>query len=82
MGISKVDEKRRIVLPKDIVEKFGDEFVIFSAGNDVILKPVPKDPLAALMEEGKKLKGVGWKQIRRDFEKELLERSSKGKRRN
>ena len=77
---AKADEKRRILLPKYIVEKYGDEYAIIDAGRDIILKPLPKDPVAALMEEGKKLKGVGWKQIRWEFEGELGERM-KGKKR-
>lgn len=76
-GVSKVDEKRRIVLPKDIVDEYGEEFVIIRVNGEIILKPLPKDPIAALMEEGKKLRGVGWKQIRREFEKELKERVKK-----
>ncbi|MBI4174731.1 MAG: AbrB family transcriptional regulator [Candidatus Aenigmarchaeota archaeon] len=81
MTVAKIDEKRRIVLPKDIVEKYGGEYVIINVGRDIILKPLPKDPVAALMEEGKKLKGVGWKQIRREFEVELGERMKRRKRR-
>lgn len=76
-GVSKVDEKRRIVIPKDIIDKYGEEFVIICVNGEIILKPLPKDPVAALMEEGKKLKGIGWKQIRREFEKELSERTRK-----
>lgn len=79
MGISKVDEKRRIVLPKDIVEEYGDRFVVIRVGNEIMLRPLPKDPMATLMEEGKKFKGVGWKQIRKDFNKKLKERSAKGR---
>lgn len=77
MTVTKIDEKRRIILPKDIVNDYGDRFVIIRIGDEIILKPLPKDPLAALMKEGKKLKGVGWKQIRKDFEKKLKERSLK-----
>lgn len=73
-GVSKVDAKRRIVLPQDIVDDYGEEFVIIRVGDEIILKPLPKDPLAVLMKEGKKLKGTGWKQIRRGFEGELKER--------
>lgn len=76
-GVSKVDEKRRIVLPKKMIDKLGEEFVIIQVDGDIILKPMPKDPIAALQEEGKKFKGVGWRQIRRDFEKALIERSRK-----
>ena len=73
-GVSRLDAKRRLVLPKDFVDEYGDEFVIIRVGDKIILKPLPKDPLAALMKEGKKLKGAGWKQIRREFEKALKER--------
>lgn len=73
-GVSKVDEKRRIVLPKDFVEEYGKDFVIIKIGNELILKPLPKDPIAALREEGKKFRGMTYKKLRREFEKELKER--------
>ena len=70
-GISKADSKHRIGLGKSVVEEYGERFVIVRLPNEILLRPVTKDPLKALQEEGKKLKGVGWKKLRREFEEEL-----------
>lgn len=72
---SRVDSKRRIVLPKDFIDEHGEEFIIIKVNGEIILKPLPKDPIALLKEEGKKLKGVSWQQIRREFEEELRKRT-------
>lgn len=74
-GITKVDAKRRIVLPKDIIDEYGEEFVIIRVNGEIILKPLPKDPLKALREEGKKLKGVSWQQFEKSVEKRFKERT-------
>lgn len=73
--IHQLDSKRRITFPKDIVDKYGTVFAIVRLRDEVLLKPMPKDPLKALQKEGKKLKGMTASQLRRDFEKSLLERA-------
>ena len=73
-GISRIDAKRRLVLPKDFVDEYGDEFVIIKIGDELILKPLPKDPIATLRKEGKKFKGMTSKKLRREFEESLTER--------
>ena len=73
-GISKADSKNRISLGKDLIEEYGERFVIVRLPNEILLKPVSKDPLKALQEEGKKLKGVGWKKLRHEFEEALRRR--------
>lgn len=72
--IYQLDSKRRITFPKDIKEKYGINFAIVRLRDEVLLKPIPKDPVKALQEEGKKLKGITASQLRKDFEKSLLER--------
>ena len=72
--IYELDNKRRISFPKDIVERYGTSYAIVRLRDEVLLKPMVKDPLKALQKEGKKLKGVTAQQIRKDFEKSLSER--------
>ncbi len=74
MGIAKVDSKNRISLGRDVIEDYGEKFVVVRLPNEILLKPLPKDPVKALQEEGKKLKGAGWKKLRREFEEELRRR--------
>ena len=72
--IYQLDSKRRITFPKDIKDKYGTAFAIVRLRDEVLLKPMPKDPLKALQKEGRKLKGITAGQLRREFEKSLLER--------
>lgn len=49
------DDRGRILLPKDLREEYGEKFIIAKAPGEVVLIPVPKDPLKDLRELGKKL---------------------------
>jgi len=69
-----LDSKRRVTFPKDIVEKYGTEFVIVRLRDEVLLKPMPKDAVKALQKEGRKFGNMTANQLRRDFERKLLER--------
>ena len=73
MPVLKLDEKRRIVLPKDYTDELGDEYVAIKIKGEIILKPLPKDPVKALEKEGKKLKGLSVKQVRKLIEEQTLE---------
>ncbi|PSP39645.1 hypothetical protein BRD20_04260 [Halobacteriales archaeon SW_8_65_20] len=44
------DERGRLYLPKDVRERFGDEYRIVQLPNYVALFPVADDPLAAVRE--------------------------------
>lgn len=55
MTYAHVDEKARICLTRDIIDQYGQEFIIVPAKGEIILIPVSKDPLKALQEEGKKI---------------------------
>ena len=50
-----LDDRGRLVLDKRLRDKFGDRFTIVEALGEIVLIPVPKDPLKTLQEEGKKL---------------------------
>ena len=41
----------RIYLPKDLRERFGDQFKLVERGDRLVLIPVSEDPLASLREE-------------------------------
>lgn len=51
---SECDEKGRLVLPREIRDEFGKRYVVVKALDEVVLIPVPKDPLKTLRELGKK----------------------------
>ena len=73
------DEKGRVVLPKEIRSRYGGKFYVVSAPGEVVLIPVPKDPLKILRQEGKKIpKSLSVKQLkgiaRKAAEKEAISR--------
>ncbi len=51
----KFDDKGRVTLPKEMRKELGQRFYAFRTKDEIILRPVLKDPLKALREEGKKL---------------------------
>ena len=55
MKAAYVDERGRITLGSKIVDKHGDKFAVISHGKEVILVPIPKDPLAELRRLGKEV---------------------------
>lgn len=90
MDSVKLDDRGRILIAKKIREKYGDEFMLVEAPGEIVLLPVPKDPLKDLQELGKKLpKDMSVKDLKKMAQelalKEVLdeekERQELGKRR-
>lgn len=72
MAYTIVDEKARICLTKEIVDRYGKRFVIVPAKGEIILIPVSDDPLKSLQEEGKKIpKNLAVQEIRKKARKDL-----------
>lgn len=72
--ISTLDSKRRLTLPKGIVEKYGRKFVLVRLPGKLLLEPLPEDPLRALQAEGRKLKKVTLEQFEEEVEEYVRER--------
>ncbi len=49
-GMVTIDEKNRVVLPKEIIEKLGlkDKVVLVDLGDHIGIYPVPQDPFGRL----------------------------------
>ena len=82
MYILKLDDKGRILLAKEIRKKYGDEFALVEAPHELVLLPIPKDPLKALRAEGKKLpKGMNVHELKKKARqlalKEILDEAKK-----
>lgn len=74
--ISKLDDKGRIYLPKEIREKIkSKEFYIIEVPDGILIVPKIEDPVKILEEEGKKLPNLSIadlkKSIREEGEKEV-----------
>jgi bifunctional DNA-binding transcriptional regulator/antitoxin component of YhaV-PrlF toxin-antitoxin module len=54
MALVQVDERHRLTVPKDIREKLriikGQKFYLVPSGDDLIMKPIAKDPAKKLDE--------------------------------
>lgn len=71
------DDKSRVSLTKEIVDRYGRDFIIVPSKDEILLIPVPEDAIKALQEEGKKIpKSLSMsdlkKMIRQEVEKEVL----------
>ena len=65
-----LDERRRITLPKEVVDDPEQKFVAIKTKEGILLKPLPKDPIKALQKEGEKLKGASTRELRKSAEEE------------
>lgn len=80
------DERGRIYLPKDVRERFGEQYRIVELPSHVALFPVDEDPLEGLRdavgdafegEDADELKASARSAIARDVEDEVRSRQEK-----
>ena len=64
MQTAQCDAKGRIYLREKTREKYGERFVVVEAPDEIILLPIPKDPVADLAELGKPLRHLSLRQIK------------------
>ncbi|MBI2674927.1 MAG: AbrB/MazE/SpoVT family DNA-binding domain-containing protein [Candidatus Aenigmarchaeota archaeon] len=84
MATLRLDDRGRLLLSKETRKKYGDEFAVVQAPGEIVLIPVPRDPLRALKQEGRRLpKGLSIAEIKRKARdhamKEILEEAGKRK---
>ena len=48
------DERGRITLGSKLLDKYGKKFAVVSANKEIVLVPIAKDPVARLVQIGKK----------------------------
>ena len=71
--IVKCDDRGRLLLFKEIRDFYGDEFYVVKAPKEIVLIPVPENPLMALEEEGKKIpKKITIEQMKKEIDKSAL----------
>jgi len=70
------DKNGRIYLKRRLRARYGEKFIVLETARDIVLLPVPRDPVRALQEIGKPLRGYSIAQIkamiREQAEKEAL----------
>lgn len=68
-----MDKQGRIYLPKQLKKDLGRKFFVVKVNKDIMLVPVPSDPVKELERIGKKLPKKSVKQ----FRKEIMEEASR-----
>ncbi len=64
MQIARCDKKGRIYLKESLRTRYGDRFVAVEALDELVLLPVPDDPVEDLGELGGKLPNISLQQLR------------------
>lgn len=64
-GQIECDKKGRIYLKEEVRDRYGRKFYLIEGLNEVILLPIPQDPLKDLQELGKNLPDISIKEMRR-----------------
>ena len=84
--VTVMDDRGRITLGKKIAKKYGRKFVVVPAMDEIVLMPVPQDPITDLQKMWKEagLNKYTRKQIKKmaeeEAEKEALEGWKRGQR--
>lgn len=64
MQVAKCDMKGRLYLRESLRQKYGERFIAVPAPREILLIPVPEEPLQDLREATKKLRGVSAKKMK------------------
>ena len=77
MQRTQCDERGRIYLKEDIRAQYGEEFFVVEVPGELILIPVPKDPVKELARIGRKIRRKSLKQMKQAIAEQAAEESSK-----
>ncbi len=66
-SIEEIDRNGRIYLPSRMRRNLGKKFLVSLRGNEIILVPLPDDPIRDLAEIGKKLPDKSLKRFRAEI---------------
>lgn len=64
MQIARCDKKGRIYLKESLRTRYGDRFVLIEGPDELVLLPVPDDPVEDLRELGGKLPKISLQELR------------------
>lgn len=73
-GVVVADVRGRVTLGSDLVEEYGRKFAVVKVPGEIVLIPIPKDPLKSLREQGKKIPShLTLKDLKRLAEEKAME---------
>ena len=64
------DRKGRIYLEESIRARYGKKFIVVEAPGELVLLPVPDDPVKDLREWGKPLRGMSMEEIKQAIQEQ------------
>lgn len=73
MQTAKCDKKGRLLLSQTIRSRYGEKFLILEGRRELILRPIPGDPLQDLREIGRLLKGKSVAELKEAIEQQALD---------
>jgi len=73
----RIDENGYLQLPAALRAKYGEKFLVLEKPGEVVLLPLPADPVKDLREWGKPLQRMSMAEIKRAIEEQAEEEVSK-----
>ena len=73
MQMTQCDKKGRLQLSHAVRSRYGEKFLVLEGQREVILRPIPRDPLQDLREIGRLLKGKSVRELKEAIEQEAME---------
>jgi len=70
---AKCDKKSRLLLSQTIRSRYGEKFLVLEGRRELILRPIPWDPLQDLREIGRLLKGKSAEELKEAIEQQALD---------
>jgi len=71
--MTQCDKRGRLQLSQAVRSRYGEKFLVLEGDRDLILRPIPRDPLQDLREIGRLLKGKSVKELKEAIEQEAME---------
>ena len=73
MQTSKCDRKGRLLLSQAVLSKYGEKFLVLEGRRELVLRPIPRDPLQDLREIGRLLKGKTVEELKEAIEQQAMD---------
>lgn len=70
MQTVKCDEKGRLQLSQAVRSRYGEKFLVLEGQRELVLRPIPRDPLQDLREWGKPLQHLSIEDLKRHIDEQ------------
>ena len=74
MQMTQCDKRGRLQLSQAVRSRYGEKFLVLEGDRDLILRPIPRDPLQDLREWGKPLQHLSIEEIKHIIDKRAMEK--------